>query len=152
MAGLVKLVPGFNAIDSGYGTPVYFMRGVGFFDSSLAAKATVSVYLDEMPIPFSIMTTGIGFDLERVEVLKGPQGTLFGQNSTGGAINYIAAKPQDHFEAGGAGSYGNYSRTELEGTRSRLLGETLKGRVAVRHEGGSDWAATRVTIRSALAT
>lgn len=137
--GLVKVVPGFNAIDSGYGTPVYFLRGIGFFDSSIAAKPTVGVYIDEAPIPFSIMTPGASFDLERVEVLKGPQGTLFGQNATGGAINYIAAKPTRELEYGGQASYGRFDRTVVEGYVSGPVTGTLSARIAVQHEGGSDW-------------
>src|SRR3990167_6965199 len=72
VAGLVKFVPGVNAVDSGYGTPVYFLRGVGFFDSSVAAKPTVGVFVDEAPRPFTLLTSGVSFDLERIEVLKGP--------------------------------------------------------------------------------
>ncbi|MFV3075374.1 TonB-dependent receptor [Niveispirillum fermenti] len=136
---LVKVTPGFNAIDSGYGTPVYFLRGIGFFDSSLAAKPTVSVYIDEAPIPFSIMTTGASFDLERVEVLKGPQGILFGQNATGGAINYVAAKPTSDFEAGMQVGYGRFNRLDLEGYASGPVSDTLGVRLAVRHEGGDAW-------------
>jgi iron complex outermembrane recepter protein len=139
VAGLVKVVPGFNAIDSGYGTPVYFLRGIGFFDSSVAAKPTVSVYLDQAPLPFTLLATGVSFDLERVEVLKGPQGTLFGQNATGGAINYIAAKPTDAFEAGLRGSLGRFTRTEVEAFVSGPLSDTVGARLAVRHEGGDDW-------------
>ena len=136
---LVKIVPGFNAIDSGYGTPVYFLRGIGFFDSSLAAKPTVGIYTDEVPIPFAIMTAGASFDLERVEVLKGPQGTLFGQNATGGAINYIAAKPTETFTAGVSAEYGRFNRTELQGFLSGPLSDTVSVRVAARHQGGSAW-------------
>lgn len=136
---LVKVTPGFNAIDSGYGTPVYFLRGIGFFDSSLAAKPTVSVYIDEAPIPFSIMTPGASFDLERVEVLKGPQGILFGQNATGGAINYIAVKPTSDFEAGMQASYGRFNRMDLEGYVSGPVSDTLGVRLALRHEGGDAW-------------
>lgn len=139
VAGLAKVTPGFNAIDSGFGTPVYFLRGVGFFDSSLAAKPTVSVYMDEVPIPYSIMTAGASFDLERVEVLKGPQGTLFGSNATGGAINYIVAKPSWSPEAGLALSYGRFNRFSAEGYASGPLSETLAARLSLRHEGGSDW-------------
>ena len=97
---LPKIVPGFLSTPNYYGTNVYTIRGVGFQDTSLAGSPTVSVYLDEMPLPFSALTNGATLDLQRVEVLKGPQGTLFGQNATGGAINYIANKPTDHFEAG----------------------------------------------------
>lgn len=139
VAGLAKVTPGFNAIDSGFGTPVYFLRGIGFFDSSLAAKPTVTVYTDEVPIPYSVMTAGASFDLERVEVLKGPQGTLFGSNATGGAINYIAAKPTWSPEAGLALSYGRFNRFSAEGYASGPLSETLAARISLRHEGGGDW-------------
>ncbi|HUD93469.1 TonB-dependent receptor plug domain-containing protein [Sphingobium sp.] len=100
VSDLVKIVPGFNYTESAFATPVYTLRGIGFYDTSLAAKPTVSIYQDQVPIPFSIMTRGATLDLERVEVLKGPQGTLFGSNATGGAINYIAAKPTSTFKAG----------------------------------------------------
>lgn len=97
---LQKIVPGFSATKSPYGTPVFTIRGVGFQDTALGASPTVSTYVDEVPLPFSIETVGATLDLQRVEVLKGPQGTLFGNNATGGAINYIANKPGDAFEAG----------------------------------------------------
>lgn len=139
VASLVKVTPGFNAIDSGFGTPVYFLRGIGFFDSSLAAKPTVSVYLDEIPVPYSIMTVGASFDLERVEVLKGPQGTLFGSNATGGAINYVVAKPTWDPQAGVALSYGRFNRFTAEAYAGGPLSETLAARISLRHEGGGDW-------------
>ena len=139
VAGLVKVTPGFNAIDSGFGTPVYYLRGVGFFDSSLAAKPTVTVYQDEVPVPYSVMTMGASFDLERVEVLKGPQGTLFGSNATGGAINYVIAKPTRSPEAGMSFSFGRFNRFSAEGYASGPLSETLSARLSLRHEGGSDW-------------
>ena len=95
---LQSIVPGFIANPTEYGTTVFTLRGVGFQDASLGGSPTVSVYLDEAPLPFSSLANGASLDLQRVEVLKGPQGTLFGNNATGGAINYIANKPTDHFE------------------------------------------------------
>jgi iron complex outermembrane receptor protein len=92
-ADLFKVVSGFNSNVTYYGTSIYTIRGVGFQDTALASGPTVSVYRDQMPLPFSALTQGVILDLQRVEVLKGPQGTLFGQNSTGGAVNYIANKP-----------------------------------------------------------
>ena len=85
------------------------------------------------------MTAGATFDLERVEVLKGPQGTLFGQNATGGAINYIAAKPTQSFSAGLSGEYGRFNRSDIQGYVSGPLSDTLLARLAVGHKGGSDW-------------
>jgi outer membrane receptor protein involved in Fe transport len=81
------------------------------------------------------MTEGASLDLERVEVLKGPQGTLFGQNSTGGAVNYIAAKPTRHLSAGVDATYGRYNQTDISGFVSGPLSDTLRVRVAARHEG-----------------
>jgi len=136
---LVKIVPGFNYTPSYYGTPIFTIRGVGFNDTSLAASPTVSVYLDEAPLPYSIMTQGATLDLERVEVLKGPQGTLFGMNATGGAINYVARKPTETFQAGFDGSYGRFNTVDLEGFISGPITETLSARLAVRLQRSGDW-------------
>ena len=93
MIDLGRLVSGFTANSNYYGTYTYTIRGVGFQDNALASNGAVSINIDEMPIPFSALTTGVVLDIERVEVLKGPQGTLFGQNSTGGVINVVSKKP-----------------------------------------------------------
>jgi outer membrane receptor protein involved in Fe transport len=134
---LGTLVPGLTFTKTGYMTPVYTIRGVGFQDNTLSAAGSVAVYVDEVPLPFSIETTGVGLDLARVEVLKGPQGTLYGENSTGGAINYIAARPTDHFEAGIDASYGRFDTVNLEGFVSGPLSDTVRARFAVSsHESG----------------
>jgi iron complex outermembrane receptor protein len=91
------------------------LRGVGFYETTLAAYPDVSVYVDQVPLPFPVLTSNVGLDLERVEVLKGPQGILFGQNSTGGAINYIAAKPTDTFASGLDLSVGRFNEDRIEG-------------------------------------
>src|SRR3546814_11119508 len=79
-AQLAKLWPGFADQQVNYGNPVFAIRGIGFVDNSVTAGSTVSVYIDQIPLPFVAMTRGATLDLERVEALKGPQGTLFGQN------------------------------------------------------------------------
>jgi iron complex outermembrane receptor protein len=136
---LQKIVPGFSYVPSAYGTPVYSIRGVGFQDTSLAASPTVSVYVDEAPLPFSAMTQGASLDLQRVEVLKGPQGTLFGENATGGAINYIANKPTDHFQAGADLSYGRFNTLDVQGFVSGPITDTLDFRIALRTIQGDGW-------------
>ncbi len=128
---LGAVVPGFTAADSGYNTPVYTLRGVGFNDTTYTATSTVGVYIDEASLPYSIMTKGADLDLERVEVLKGPQGILYGRNTTGGAINYIAKKPTNHFEAGGDLGYANYNTLSGDGYLSGPLADGLRGRLAV---------------------
>lgn len=138
-ADLGKLVPGFNYTESAFATPVFTLRGIGFYDTSLAAKPTVSVYLDQVPLPFSIVAAGATLDLERVEVLKGPQGTLFGSNSTGGAINYIAAKPTNSLRAGLDASVARFGEFQVGGFVSGPISDTLAARIAVRTEQGGDW-------------
>jgi iron complex outermembrane receptor protein len=138
-AELFKVVSGFNSNVTYYGTTIYTIRGVGFQDTALASSPTVSVYLDEMPLPYSVLTQGVTLDLQRVEVLKGPQGTLFGQNATGGAVNYVANKPTEEFEAGIVGSYGKYNTFDLQGFLSGPITESLKYRVAARRIQSDGW-------------
>lgn len=142
---LSRITPAFHYADSYVGSPVFTLRGVGFSDISLGGRPTVSIYADEAPIPFAIETRGASLDLARVEVLKGPQGTLFGQNSTGGAINYIAARPTDEFVAGGSATAGNYSSSGLSGFVSGPLADTLRARVAVEHNEMDDWQRSYTT-------
>ena len=90
---LVKYIPGMALAPSTHGTPVYTLRGIGYNADALGVYPAVSISMDQAPLTFPVLAGHSLYDLERVEVLKGPQGTLFGQNSTGGAINYVAAKP-----------------------------------------------------------
>jgi len=136
---LTKIVPGFTYSLSFYGTPIYAIRGVGFQDTSLAAAPTVSVYSDEVPLPYSIMTSGAGLDVSRVEILKGPQGVAFGSNATGGSVNYIANKPNDELEAGATLSYGRFNTVDLQGYVGGPISDTLNYRVAARTLQSGPW-------------
>ncbi|MGI9328656.1 MAG: TonB-dependent receptor [Pseudomonadales bacterium] len=138
-ADLYKVVTGFNSNVTYYGTSIYTIRGVGFQDTALASQPTVSVYIDQMPLAFSALTSGVILDLQRVEVLKGPQGTLFGQNSTGGAVNYVANKPTREFESGIDASFGRFSEIDLSGFISGPISETLSYRIAARHISSDGW-------------
>ena len=139
VSDLTKIVPGFTFQPSDYGTPIYAIRGIGFKDVAVAVAPTVSVYVDQVPLPYSAMTAGATFDLDRLEVLKGPQGTLFGQNSTGGAMNFIAAKPTDHLEAGVDATYGRFNEADAQGFLSGPLSDTVTARLAVRTEQRDAW-------------
>ena len=138
-ADLDKVVPGFTSATSNLGTPVYTLRGIGLYDTGLASASPVSVYIDQNPLPFPVMTIGATLDLERVEVLKGPQGILFGQNSTGGAVNYIAARPTNTFAAGGDVTYERFGKIDAGGFVSGPISDTLHARVAVRAIQGGAW-------------
>lgn len=136
---LAKITPGFTFTKSQDGTPLYTLRGVGFNDYTLGASPAVSVYVDQVPLAYGAFTQGATLDLERVEVLKGPQGILFGQNSTGGAINYIAAKPTKDFEAGLSASYGRFNTFDGEVFASGPVSDTIGVRVAAATTISGPW-------------
>ena len=136
---LTKVVPGLFFQQSTFGVPVYSIRGIGFYSTYIGAEPTVTMYLDQVPLPYSIMASGAAIDLERVEVLKGPQGTLFGQNSTGGGVNYIAAKPTRDLQSGFDTTYGRFNEVDVDGYVSGPLTDTLSARVFVRKETRDGW-------------
>lgn len=129
---LSRLVPGFNANESGRGSTLFTLRGVGFADTTYTSTNTVGTYIDEVSLPYSVMTRGANLDIERVEVLKGPQGTLYGRNTTGGLINYIAREPTAEFQAGTLTSYSRFNTLESENFVSGPIRDSLRGRAAFK--------------------
>lgn len=139
ISDLSDVVPGLVFSTSNSNTPILTIRGIGFNESSLGVYPAVSVYLDEAPQPFPVMGLHTAFDVQRVEVLKGPQGTLFGQNSTGGAINFVANKPTDNLEASFNLGYGRFNRLEGDGFISGPVSDTLRARLAFSAVHSDDW-------------
>lgn len=139
LADLANATPSLSFTNSANGTPVYTLRGVGFYEVSLGAYPTVSTYIDEAPLAFPVLSSHSAFDLERVEILKGPQGTLFGQNATGGAINYIAAKPTSTLQAGANISYGRFNEVVGDAYISGPLSSNLTARLSGRIERADGW-------------
>jgi iron complex outermembrane recepter protein len=127
---LNAVVPGFSVGISPFGSPIIALRGVSFNSGQISAPPTVSTYVDEAALPYSAMTAGMLLDIERIEVLKGPQGTLFGQNATGGSINVIAAKPTDHFTAGFQTEVNHFGEVDFQGHVSGPLSDNLRARLA----------------------
>ncbi|NIB44128.1 TonB-dependent receptor [Pseudomaricurvus alkylphenolicus] len=136
---ITSAVPGLVFATSTANTPIFTLRGIGFNEQTLGAYPATSLYLDEAPMPFPVLASHAAYDLERMEVLKGPQGILFGQNSTGGAINFIAAKPRDEFEAGGDVSYGRFDKVEVNGFVSGPLTEALGARFSFTTANADEW-------------
>ncbi|GAB3369207.1 TonB-dependent receptor [Spongiibacter taiwanensis] len=130
--GLDAFVPGLTVSDSGFNTPVFTLRGVGFNDVTYTASPAVGLYIDEFSLPYSIMAKGPLLDIEGVEVLKGPQGLFFGRNATGGAINLRRHRPTELVEGEVSFSYGRFERTEVSAVLSGPLTDTLQGRIAVQ--------------------
>lgn len=126
-------VPGLNI-----GTPVgegnnpsITLRGVGLNDFNDNNEGPVSVYNDGVYVAALTAQTFQLFDLERVEVLRGPQGTLFGRNATGGLIQFIAAKPTDELEAFASITFGSFSQVKSELAVSGPLTDGVRARLSV---------------------
>jgi iron complex outermembrane recepter protein len=123
-----------NARTDYQGVPTYTLRGIGFNTINLSATSTVGAYWDEVAYAYPFMNTGPIFDLERVEVLKGPQGTLYGRNTTAGLIDFVTAKPSEKTEGSITADAGDYKTLNLEGMVSGPLGDRVQGRAAFRTE------------------
>lgn len=132
----------------GGGQPQFRIRGVGFQDYASNNAPTVGVYVNEVAYPIPIMTQGALFDLSRVEVLRGPQGTLYGRNTTGGAVNFVTNQPTRQAAAGAEVEYGSDDWLHAEGYVSGPLGDGLTGRLALFTEQGGGFQHNRVTGQS----
>ena len=129
-----------------------WVRGSGATDFHANTQTTVGVYVDEVYLFNTFMQTMQTFDMERIEVLRGPQGTLYGRNATAGAINFITANPTKEFSGYGKVSYGNYDALHLEGAVSGGLTDTLAGRVAFQSSNDDGWMLNRLTGEDVNAT
>jgi iron complex outermembrane receptor protein len=137
---LSALAPSFSVSQSYQGVPTYTLRGIGFNTINISATSTVGTYTDEVAYAYPIMNSGPMFDLERVEVLKGPQGTLYGRNTTAGLIDFVTAKPSPMFEARAGVELGNYDTQNFEGALSGPLGDHAQARISFRTEdSGEGW-------------
>jgi len=140
---LAKISPGFTASQSQNGFPIFSIRGVNFNSNQISAAPTVSTYIDEAALPFPAMTGALLLDVARIEVLKGPQGTLFGQNATGGSINVIAAKPTATLAAGMHGEVNQFGQLFVEGYLSGPLTDTLRARFSAQTTQFGRWQYSR---------
>jgi iron complex outermembrane receptor protein len=130
---LDNVVPNIRLTDGiqGTGTGVTVsIRGV----SSQTQNPSAAFLLDGIYIANSDVLTGSFFDLERVEVLRGPQGTLYGRNTTAGVVNVISARPKDKFEASADASYGNFNTVITNGMVNVPIGGGLAIRAAVNYD------------------
>ncbi len=135
---LQSVAPSLNVSRGYQGVPIYTLRGVGFNTINLSATSTVGTYLDEVALAYPFMNSGPVFDLERVEVLKGPQGTLYGRNTTAGLVDFITAKPKDKLSASLAVEGGSEKTFNSEGYFNLPMGEDTAIRLAFRTE--DSWA------------
>ena len=131
---LAKITPALTINDFGVGKSVN-IRGVGKNIEAPGVSAGVAYYVDGVPLANSIFLNTPFFDLERVEVLRGPQGTLVGMNSTGGALLIVSKDPDpDATEGSIEISQGDYSNTRVRGMINLPTSERMAFRIAAEHE------------------
>lgn len=132
-ADLTRLLPAVQIAPASSFTQIY-VRGVGTFGANAFAEQGVAFNLDGVYLSRPAAPAGLFYDLERIELLKGPQGTLYGRNSTGGALNVITAKPQIGENSGFVtGEYGNYNAFKASGAVNVALGDRFALRIAGQH-------------------
>ncbi|HSN72789.1 MAG TPA: TonB-dependent receptor plug domain-containing protein, partial [Steroidobacteraceae bacterium] len=136
ISGVAAVVPNFSAAKiASFNAASFAIRGVGQTDIIVYLDAPVAVNVDDFVLP-SVQTQLLDtFDIERVEVLRGPQGTLFGKNTTGGLVNVTTKRPE--IGEGGVEAralYGSFNHYQIQGALNLPLGETF----AMRFVGGYD--------------
>jgi iron complex outermembrane receptor protein len=102
-----------------------FLRGVGQDESISSQDPAVGTYVDGVYVARQIANNAYLYDIERIEVLRGPQGTLFGRNTSGGAINIITRKPSENVEGEFEGSYGSFESYSLKGRFNAPLSDKV---------------------------
>ncbi|WP_375391065.1 TonB-dependent receptor [uncultured Sphingomonas sp.] len=110
---------------------VFTIRGVGELCVGATCDSVTAVHVNDVPVLGSPIFQNEYFDIERIEVLRGPQGTLYGRNATGGVVNFITAKPDlSGIHASGDVEYGNYNSIRVKGMLNIPLGDKLGVRIA----------------------
>lgn len=137
---LQSMVPNLSVHSGDANNAVVYIRGIGQIDSVAFFEPGVGIYLDDIYLGRAQGAFLDVVDVERIEVLRGPQGSLYGRNSVGGAIKYVSAQASDEFSGNISAHLGNYNRRDIKATLSGPLTDTLKGRLtlaSMEHEGYS---------------
>lgn len=143
---LENSVPSLEATSQlGSGQTQFAVRGIGLTDYAANNTGTVGVYVDEVNHPYAVTFQGSLFDVDHIEVLRGPQGTLFGRNTTAGVVSIKTNDPTRTFKAGLDADYGRFDAVKLTGFVSGPLSDTLAGRVAFNIDRGGAWQYNRLT-------
>ncbi|MEM0516233.1 TonB-dependent receptor [Pseudoalteromonas sp. YIC-827] len=129
------------SIESSFGRsfPRFYVRGLGNTDFDLNASQPVSLVVDEVVQENAILKGFPVFDVARVEVLRGPQGTLFGRNTPAGLVKFDTVKPSQDFEGYGSVSYGSRGAIDFEGAVGGALTDRLSTRVSVLWQDKDDY-------------
>ncbi len=140
------LAPGVSTVQpNGEANYSVAIRGVANSDFTSNTESPVAIYVDDVYIS---QMSGAGFqmfDMDRVEILRGPQGTLFGRNATGGLVQFVTKRPTQETEGYANISYGSWNRVKMEGAVSGALSENVSARVSAMGHKGGGYVENRVT-------
>ena len=128
-------------IESSFGRsfPRPYIRGLGNVDFDLNASQPVSLIYDDVVYENPILKGFPVFDVERIEVLRGPQGTLFGRNTPAGIIKFDSVRPTDEFDAYLSAGFGSFSTIDVEGAVGGPIADGVSARISVLSQSGGDW-------------
>jgi iron complex outermembrane receptor protein len=150
LENLTNFIPGVALFDDrGAGQPTWIIRGVGLADFNSNNTPTAAVYYDEAYMTSNALGAIGLFDVERIEILKGPQGGLYGRNTTGGAIRIASNKPNLAETEGyvSVGYEGRYGESIVEGAYNAPLSENTAVRVAMQRTYGGGWQDSLATAK-----
>ena len=143
---LAARAPGLNAESSnGRVAPRFYIRGLGNTDFDLAASQPVTIIIDDVVKENVILKSFPLFDVEQVEVLRGPQGSLFGRNTTAGIVKFDTVKPSQDFEAFTEVALGNLGTRNVEAAVGGGITDNVSGRFSFISQNRSDWISNGFT-------
>ncbi|QQQ02199.1 TonB-dependent receptor [Lysobacter enzymogenes] len=133
-------VPSFYAeTTTGRIFPRFYIRGLGNIDFYLGASQPVSIIQDDVVLEHVVLKSNPVFDVDQVEVLRGPQGSLFGRNTTAGIVKFDSIKPSQDYSGRLSASYGSYNTVSLDGGVGGPINDVLSFRVSALYQHRDDW-------------
>ncbi len=145
IAGIAEFTPNLQfdstaPLSGASSAAIVFIRGVGKSGYQVTDDPGVGTYVDGVYVSSSVGGVLDVLDVERIEVLRGPQGTLFGRNTIGGAINITTKRPSKEMEGSLDATYGNYDRMEIRGSIDTPLSDTLRTKLTFGYKRVDGWS------------
>lgn len=137
--------PNFTNTSASAGDPHLFIRGIGSTEDAAAGDRSIGVFIDDVYVGRGGAMLADFFDVERLEVLRGPQGTLYGRNVVGGSVNIVTQKPTFVRDAAVEGTVGSYDLWEARAFINVPFNDTTAGRLAVTHSEHDGYALNTFT-------
>lgn len=134
LSQVIPMVPGVTGSDFGLATNTWAIRGISSNDWTIGSEPSVGVFSDDSYVGRNILATGVFFDINRIEVVKGPQGTLFGRNAAAGAISLVSNKPSDENELNLGIAYGDEGQQRYEFIGNLAVSDAFAVRLSYQHD------------------